>query len=583
MPLLRPPVRKYRPSPFQEELRTPGPMRPARSRVVGTIIHAGGTEAISPHESCVNLGRRCEAAAVSQRLGNSCFRSSVIADDRAVNSLREQEDRLRKKFARQLVVLGRGVAAESAVLSSLADRRDDQLEFLFLDRAPTTLRRHVGTWRKWLEFCAAVSSCPGNPGLCLLLDFLDALSMGAQSDRGRGRRGRAVSVVSSLRFVAAKLEILPLSTMLNSSSVCSWTGADKWSRMPCKEALPLSLGIVIALEKAAAAADDRDAWPLLCILLMIWAGLRWSDCQRTDFQSVVVDKTSVRAWCWRSKTSAVGIPWGVLLDGASGLGWGGRLGRLMLQVSEQDKKRDFFMCRNNAPMCYSSMLAIFRRCLIGYGGLSPSEAVRYTLHSCKVTTLSWANQLDSDAQLKAAQGHHATVEVGKSVRKYRRDDVLPQLNCQHRLLGAIGKGWRPVTPLQRGVVILDDAQGFVPTCNADADTEPEVSGDEVEQLADDCPVQAFDGVAPSDGEEDAEGTASSGSEECLASADELDCDSEDGSNYVGPWIVNLSSGLFHKACEDPCGHKGFSWRGKSWRRACGMQTVGSVMRPLCYY
>ncbi|CAE7639665.1 unnamed protein product, partial [Symbiodinium microadriaticum] len=292
--------------------------------------------------------------------------------------------------------------------------------------------------------------------LCLLLDFLDALSMGAQSDRGRGRRGRAVSVVSSLRFVAAKLEILPLSTMLNSSSVCSWTGADKWSRMPCKE------------------------------------------------------------------------------------------------VSEQDKKRDFFMCRNNAPMCYSSMLAIFRRCLIGYGGLSPSEAVRYTLHSCKVTTLSWANQLDSDAQLKAAQGHHATVEVGKSVRKYRRDDVLPQLNCQHRLLGAIGKGWRPVTPLQRGVVILDDAQGFVPTCNADADTEPEVSGDEVEQLADDCPVQAFDGVAPSDGEEDAEGTASSGSEECLASADELDCDSEDGSNYVGPWIVNLSSGLFHKACEDPC-------------------------------
>ncbi|OLQ03505.1 hypothetical protein AK812_SmicGene13561 [Symbiodinium microadriaticum] len=315
-------------------------------------------------------------------------------------------------------------------------------------------------------------------GLCLLLDFLDALSMGAQSDRGRGRRGRAVSVVSSLRFVAAKLEILPLSTMLNSLSVCSWTGADKWSRMPCKEALPLSLGIVIALEKAAAAADDR--------------------------------------------------------------------------VSEQDKKRDFFMCRNNAPMCYSSMLAIFRRCLIGYVGLSPSEAVRYTLHSCKVTTLSWANQVAIDAQLKAAQGHHATVEVGKSVRKYRRDDVLPQLNCQHRLLGAIGKGWRPVTPLQRGVVILDDAQGFVPTCNADADTEPEVSGDEVEQLADDCPVQAFDCVAPSDGEEDAEGTASSGSEECLASADELDCDSEDGSNYVGSWIVNLSSGLFHKACEDPC-------------------------------
>ena len=47
--------------------------------------------------------------------------------------MREQEDMLHKRFARQLVVSARGVAIESVVLSSLAVRRDDQLEFLFLE------------------------------------------------------------------------------------------------------------------------------------------------------------------------------------------------------------------------------------------------------------------------------------------------------------------------------------------------------------------------------------------------------------------------------------------------------------------
>ena len=37
---------------------------------------------------------------------------------------------------------------------------------------------------------------------------------------------------------------------------------------------------------------------------MLWAGLRWSDAQRLDFESVILDGGSVRGWCWRTKTSA---------------------------------------------------------------------------------------------------------------------------------------------------------------------------------------------------------------------------------------------------------------------------------------
>ena len=159
-----------RPSPFQEELQIPGGMRPARFRVMGATKTAGRAEAVFADEACVNLGRDSEDSAVSQRHVRSPLSPSVAVCSRAVNSMREQEDMLHKKFARQLVVSARGVAIESVVLSSLAVRRDDQREFLFLDQAPTTLRRHVGNLRKWLEFRVAVSS-KGNPGLCLLRDF----------------------------------------------------------------------------------------------------------------------------------------------------------------------------------------------------------------------------------------------------------------------------------------------------------------------------------------------------------------------------------------------------------------------------
>ena len=44
--------------------------------------------------------------------------------------------------------------------------------------------------------------------------------MDAHSDHWRGRRGRAAGVESFLRFVAAKLEPLALSSLQISSSVC---------------------------------------------------------------------------------------------------------------------------------------------------------------------------------------------------------------------------------------------------------------------------------------------------------------------------------------------------------------------------
>ena len=57
-----------------------------------------------------------------------------------------------------------------------------------------------------------------------------------------------------------------------------------------------------------------------------------------------------------------------------------------------------------------------------------------------------------------------------------------------------------MTPLQRGMVVIDEDQGLVTEC--DADTEQEESGIEVGR-AQDCPGQVFGDVVSGDDQEDA--------------------------------------------------------------------------------
>ena len=52
------------------------------------------------------------------------------------------------------------------------------------------------------------------------------------------------------------------------------------------------------------------------------------------------------------------------------------------------------------------MLAQKRRCFCLHAGLTPKEAELSTLHSCKATSLNWAQHLGLPLDLAAAQGHH---------------------------------------------------------------------------------------------------------------------------------------------------------------------------------
>ena len=67
-------------------------------------------------------------------------------------------------------------------------------------------------------------------------------------DRGRGRSSSAKSVLTALCFVAHKLSLSQLSTLLVNPLVAAWKKGDCWNKARAKEALPLPLEVLSALE-----------------------------------------------------------------------------------------------------------------------------------------------------------------------------------------------------------------------------------------------------------------------------------------------------------------------------------------------
>ena len=100
------------------------------------------------------------------------------------------------------------------------------------------------------------------------------------------------------------------------------------------------------------------------------------------------------------------------------------------------------------PMTYGEGLATLRHLLAQWGLLSPEQVQNqnFTLHSCKTTLLSWANQLSLSEDLRAVQGHHRN----SSARLCSRDDVFGAPALQSAVLKALQGGWRPLCPQHRG-------------------------------------------------------------------------------------------------------------------------------------
>ena len=467
-------------------------------------------------------------------------------------SSRSQDDNKRAQLALAWSGMAEELRDDSSVLQSIPEKHGAQLAFIFEDRSSATLAKYLGGWKKWLEFCRNAFIPPGHPSVASILDFCDALAHGAALDRGAKRACRAKESIKALKFVGHKLGLNQLLDGVHSPAVEAWVSQDKWTCKPLKEALPLPLFVIAKFERAIESCDPDDQWLIGCILLMVWGGLRWSDVQRLQFSSLLLDEGSLRGWCWRTKASSRGMCFGVLVAGVTGGDWGLKFGKLLLESKQKQPARDFLMATAGRPMSFTSMLGQLRRCLCTYANLSVEEAKRFTLHSCKATTLSWATQLNLALDLRAAQGHHAL--PNSCVKKYGRDDIWPQLLCQEKILKKVSHGWHPHVPINRGLSSLNLAEDLTILSSLQTNCEATESESDNELVDGDASVPDMESEADCESDEQTD---------VPQDAVEVEAD-----KFDGPWLINMSTGWTHRAVllKEPGG--GLQDNGKCWGLAC---------------
>lgn len=196
-------------------------------------------------------------------------------------------------------------------LSELKDRPLTQLAFILKDRAPSTLRKHVGGWQKWMRLCCDLTILVSHP------DAQQAVPgfPGGFGGRGAGKSRWATVWLEPSRWCMPssssprgthRLGLQHLGEQLDGPIVSSWVRTERWHRQPMHEALPLSLFVACELEQAAATGPHRDWFLVGCFLLMAWSSWRLSDIQRLDLSSVH-NFDAIRGWVWRSKTRPTGF------------------------------------------------------------------------------------------------------------------------------------------------------------------------------------------------------------------------------------------------------------------------------------
>ena len=126
------------------------------------------------------------------------FASGVVDCRSGDGCSRTLEDAERRRLAGIWLGFAKAVACDSNLKESLEIASDAALLRLFLDRAPATLRRHLGGWRLWIGFCASQGWRAGSPSLSQVLDFTVSLVEGTVGAAVGARRCHASVACHSL-------------------------------------------------------------------------------------------------------------------------------------------------------------------------------------------------------------------------------------------------------------------------------------------------------------------------------------------------------------------------------------------------
>ena len=338
--------------------------------------------------------------------------------------------------------------------------------------ASSTLRRHLSGWRRWSSFAVTAGWNAGSPSCGQFCDFLHVLLEAACEDRVSAGFGSVSSVISAVRFVCDKFEVLAFAQIARSPAVCGFLNSKPASVK--HEASPFSAAAVAAMERAITrgALEHFEVLVVGFFLVLLWGSLRFGDGQRTSPFSLVVEGLLMRGECWRTKTSKKGQPFALFCCGITGRlpewGWGhlwfSALGQWLHSLANDVRGNVDFLLPESIAIPSPMGLLCAMRCLIHImrkvePGIDWSS---YSSHSAKTTLLSWAIQQDLPAHWRAAQGHHRLpAGHGGCVADYSRDDVEDALRCQKALLTAVDAGWLPRRAMRRGAGVPLDEPGVV--------------------------------------------------------------------------------------------------------------------------
>ena len=330
---------------------------------------------------------------------------------------------------------------------------DKLLEKLLCRVSDTTALRYISSAVKMISALQDLGLPLEAPSQVQLIDSW----LAAQKESGRDTSLHSENALKALRWLkqTAALHLWP-----DLYQALFATGA--WKQVsPRKESIPLPLAFVVWLETRIL-MDAFDTCTTVfagAVLLCIWGSLRFSDVQHVLWSDSILDDTSFRAASYRTKTSRF-MPFGIHCGGfyqrPASQSWLLRWLQAFESVSsthlQSDSPPDFAFMRLSgddlSPLSYCSTLAALRSLLSSWGGISEEQVLLYTLRSMKATFLSFYRQCGCSQEVRHLQGHH---KFQQSMHLYGRDDVSPCIAEHAIFVAKVRSGWRPRTPLMRGV------------------------------------------------------------------------------------------------------------------------------------
>ena len=356
-----------------------------------------------------------------------------------------------------------GQASQLVVSMQHSMHVDAHLDRVLDQFAPSTIWKYVATVRQFMSTCNDSGIDPVSITPVQLADLLMTASLAKSTDGGSSHQ----TTIKALRRCAKMAQITTWDFFYD-PIVDSFL---KQKRLiDRKEAPPLPLWTIVQFERRVLMSSCPESQVIILgsFLLMCWTSMRFADMQRVSLKSFGYDPHSLRGTCWRSKTTARGQPFGLVSSGLMSEGsftwvlkflWA--MDQILTRLHLDDLDfvlpafRDDLLVVPLEPMSYASALQHLRKFIHAPWRTLDSPikhlSLNYSLHSLKVTFLSWSNQLAEKIlpELRMLQGHHRS-SAHQSMRLYSRDDVLGALRCQTILRNELLRGWRPMIPLHRG-------------------------------------------------------------------------------------------------------------------------------------